>query len=145
MVFFQLPRGFFHCLYHCLLTLKESGSELLYSSTIFALYCASSVIDQHTILIFDEFLINPNWENDEHKALEEFCLQNEFKYEVLAVSFFSKQVAVRLTGFWLGRNNEPMLSIIVFRIGCPKWLELLFRFSLSKIKFSSPKQFFTCH
>ncbi len=71
----------------------------LYSSTIFALNCASSVIDQHTILIFDEFLINPNWENDEHKALEEFCLQNEFKYEVLAVSFFSKQVAVRLTGF----------------------------------------------
>ena len=70
----------------------------LYSSTICALNCASPVIDQHTILIFDEFLINPNWENDEHKALEEFCLQNNYKYEVLAVSFFSKQVAVRLIG-----------------------------------------------
>ena len=70
----------------------------LYSSTICALNWASSVIDQNTILIFDEFLINPNWENDEHKALEEFCLQNNFKYEVLAVSFFSKQVAVRLIG-----------------------------------------------
>ena len=70
----------------------------LYSSTICALNWASPVIDQHTILIFDEFLINPNWENDEYKALEEFCLQNNYKYEVLAVSFFSKQVAVRLIG-----------------------------------------------
>ena len=70
----------------------------LYSSTICALNWASSVIDQNTILIFDEFLINPNWENDEHKALEEFCLQNNYKYEVMAVSFFSKQVAVRLIG-----------------------------------------------
>ena len=70
----------------------------LYSSTICALNWVSSVIDEHTILIFDEFLINPNWENDECKALEEFCFQNNYKYEVLAVSFFSKQVAVRLIG-----------------------------------------------
>lgn len=68
----------------------------LYSSTICALNCASSVIDQHTILIFDEFLINNNWENDEFKALEEFCSQNNCEYEVLAISFFTKQVAVRL-------------------------------------------------
>ena len=68
----------------------------LYSSTICALNAASSVIDKRTILIFDEFLINPNWENDECKALEEFCVQNNYKYEVLAVSFFSKQVAVRI-------------------------------------------------
>ena len=68
----------------------------LYSSTICALNWASYVIDQNTILIFDEFLINPNWENDEYRALEEFCDQNNCKYEVLAVSFFSKQVAVRI-------------------------------------------------
>ena len=68
----------------------------LYSSTICALNCASSVIDQRTILIFDEFLINPNWENDEFKALEDFCSRNNYEYEVLAISFFTKQVAVRL-------------------------------------------------
>jgi tetratricopeptide (TPR) repeat protein len=68
----------------------------LYSSTICALNFAAPVIDQHTILIFDEFLINPNWEQDEYKALEEFCNQNNYKYEVLAISFFTKQVAVRL-------------------------------------------------
>ena len=70
----------------------------LYSSTICALKGASSVIDQKTILIFDEFLINPNWEKDEYRALEEYCIENNYKYEVLAVSFFSKQVAVRLIG-----------------------------------------------
>ena len=70
----------------------------LYSSTICALNYASPVIDQQTILIFDEFLINPNWENDEYKALEEFCVENNYKYEVLAISFFTKQVAVRLLG-----------------------------------------------
>ena len=57
---------------------------------------SNSVIDAETVLIFDEFLMNPNWEDDEYKALEEFCSENSFSYEVLAVSFFTKQVAVRL-------------------------------------------------
>ena len=70
----------------------------LYSSTICALKYASPVIDPQTILIFDEFLMNPNWENDEYKALEEFCIQNNYEYEVLAISFSTKQVAVRLIG-----------------------------------------------
>ena len=70
----------------------------LYSSTICALNYSKPVIDQHTILIFDEFLINENWEQDEYKALNEFCSQNGCTYEVVAVSFFSKQVAVKLLG-----------------------------------------------
>ena len=57
---------------------------------------SNSVIDAETVLIFDEFLMNPNWEDDEYKALEEFCSEKCFSYEVLAVSFFTKQVAVRL-------------------------------------------------
>ena len=71
----------------------------LYSSTICALNFSKQVIDRNTILIFDEFLINKNWEQDEYKALEEFCTKNHLTYEVLAISFFSKQVAVRLLGF----------------------------------------------
>ena len=71
----------------------------LYSSTICALNFSKPVIDRHTILIFDEFLINKNWEQDEYKALEDFCAKNHLTYEVLAISFFSKQVAVRLLGF----------------------------------------------
>tara|TARA_Y100000589_G_C27156181_1_gene630950 strand:- start:844 stop:2004 length:1161 start_codon:yes stop_codon:yes gene_type:complete len=70
----------------------------LYSSTECALRHALSVMDKETILIFDEFLMNEHWEEDEHKALKVFCNDNGFTYEVLAVSFFSKQVAIRLIG-----------------------------------------------
>ena len=70
----------------------------LYSSTICALTLAKPVIDEDTILIFDEFLMNESWEQDEFKALEEFCSINNCDYEVLAVSFFTKQVAVKLLG-----------------------------------------------
>ena len=68
----------------------------LYTSTKCALDQAKSVIDSETILIFDEFLMNHRWEDDEFKALEDFCAANLFTYIVLAVSFFSKQVAIRL-------------------------------------------------
>ena len=70
----------------------------LYSSTICALNFSKPVIDQDTILIFDQFIINETWEQDEYKALEEFCANNNFSYEVLAVSFFTKQVAVKIIG-----------------------------------------------
>ena len=71
----------------------------LYSSTLSALTHSAPVIDQHTILIFDEFLINSSWEQDEYKALNEFCNQNNLSYDAIAVSYFTKQVAVKLTGF----------------------------------------------
>ncbi len=78
----------------------------LYSSTICALKYCRSVIDENTILIFDEFLINEGWENDEHKALIEFCSIFGFSYEVLAVSFFSKQVALRLERIKCSSNQN---------------------------------------
>ena len=68
----------------------------LYSSTLCALNNSNDVIDKKTILIFDQFLMSEHWEEDEFKALNEFCDKFNFKYEVLAVSFFSKQVAVKL-------------------------------------------------
>ena len=70
----------------------------LYSSTICALNFSKSVMDKDTILIFDEFIINESWEQDEFKALNEFCSINHFSYEVIAISFLTKQVAVKLIG-----------------------------------------------
>ncbi|WP_269623974.1 tetratricopeptide repeat protein [Prochlorococcus marinus] len=70
----------------------------LYSSTICALNYSKPIIDEHTILIFDEFIMNKNWEKDEYKALNEFCSNNNLTYEVLAISYFTKQVAVKLIG-----------------------------------------------
>jgi len=70
----------------------------LYSSTICALNFSKPIIGKDTILIFDEFIMNESWEKDEFKALNEFCYANNLKYEVLAISFFTKQVAVKLVG-----------------------------------------------
>ena len=68
----------------------------LYSSTLCALNNSNKVIDEKTILVFDEFIINNKWEEDEYKALNEFCDNLGFNYEVIAISFFTKQVAVKL-------------------------------------------------
>tara|TARA_B100001059_G_scaffold232191_1_gene269547 strand:- start:1223 stop:4048 length:2826 start_codon:yes stop_codon:yes gene_type:complete len=70
----------------------------LYSSTICALNFSKSVMDKDTILVFDELIMNESWEQDEFKALEEFCSNNQFSFEVLAVSFSTKQVALKLIG-----------------------------------------------
>ena len=68
----------------------------LYSSTLCALNNSNDIIDENTILIFDEFLMSPKWEEDEYRALNEFCVKYNLSYQVIAVSFFSKQVAVRI-------------------------------------------------
>tara|TARA_B100000700_G_C15025772_1_gene848043 strand:- start:594 stop:1796 length:1203 start_codon:yes stop_codon:yes gene_type:complete len=68
----------------------------LYSSTLCALNYSKSIIDKNTILIFDEFISNKNWEQDEYKALNEFCLENNINYEVIAISYMTKQVALKL-------------------------------------------------
>jgi tetratricopeptide (TPR) repeat protein len=70
----------------------------LYSSTICALNYSKSVMDKDTILIFDELIMNQSWEQDEFRALNEFCSVNHCSYEVIAISFFTKQVAVKLIG-----------------------------------------------
>ena len=62
-----------------------------------ALNNSKTVIDNKTILVFDEFLMNSNWEKDEFKALNDFCDNYNYSYEVLAVSFFTKQVAVKIS------------------------------------------------
>ena len=68
----------------------------LYSSTICALNFSKAIIDKDTILIFDELINHENWEQHEYKALNEFCSLNNYSYEVIAISFFTKQVAVKL-------------------------------------------------
>ena len=68
----------------------------LYSSTLCALNYSNKVIDEKSILIFDQFLTNEHWEKDAYKALHEFCHNLNISYDVLAVSFYSKQVAIKL-------------------------------------------------
>lgn len=70
----------------------------LYSSTSCALTHCRDVIDEKTILLFDEFLeiTNRDWELDEYKAFMEFCKKFNLTYEVLAVSFCTLQVIIKV-------------------------------------------------
>ena len=68
----------------------------LYASTLCALVNSKKVMDTKTILVFDEFIVNSDWEKDEFRALNEFCEMYGFSYEVLAISLYTKQVIVRL-------------------------------------------------
>ena len=68
----------------------------LYSSTICALDNSHPVIDDKTILVFDELIVNQNWEEDEFKALIEYCKTYGLSYEVSCVSLFTKQVVLRV-------------------------------------------------
>jgi hypothetical protein len=54
------------------------------------------VIDAGTVLIFDEFIVNSDWEQDEYRALNEFCENHGVTYEVLAVSLFTKQMVCKV-------------------------------------------------
>lgn len=68
----------------------------LYSSTLCALTHARPVIDRETILVFDEFIVNSDWEQDEYRALNEFCATHGVGYDVLAVSLFTKQMVCKI-------------------------------------------------
>ena len=68
----------------------------LYGSTLSALKNARSVIDEQTVIIFDELIINKGWQQDEFKALNEFCALFDLRYEVLALSLYTKQVVTRI-------------------------------------------------
>ena len=46
-------------------------------------------------MIFDELIVNDSWEIDEFQALTEFTDKYNLEYEVLAISIFTKQVALR--------------------------------------------------
>ena len=68
----------------------------LYSSTLCALDHSLPVIDQKTVLVFDELIVNQEWENDEYKALIEFCAEHGLEFDVHMVSLFTKQVGITL-------------------------------------------------
>ena len=49
-----------------------------------------------TILVFDEYLCYPGWQDHEYKAFQEFIQRTGWQYEYLAYSLFSRQTVVRL-------------------------------------------------
>lgn len=69
----------------------------LYSSTKTVLDLLAPRIVKGTVIIFDEYIGNEHWREDEFKAFQEAVTQYGWQYEYLAFSLFTKQVVVKIT------------------------------------------------
>jgi hypothetical protein len=65
-----------------------------YESTLYCLMQLKDKLESGTIIIFDEYLGYPNWQNGEYRAFSEFCetTNKNFKY----IGFSENQCAVQL-------------------------------------------------
>ena len=70
----------------------------LYESTAEALRALAPRIVPGTVLLFDEYLMNPHWQSDEHKALVEVGTALGWTWRYAAFSLFSHQAVVVVTG-----------------------------------------------
>jgi hypothetical protein len=68
----------------------------IYSSTKTVLDLLSSRIKKGTIIIFDEYIGNVHWQEDEHKAFMESIDTYHWNYEYVCYSAYTKQVLVKI-------------------------------------------------
>jgi Flp pilus assembly protein TadD len=69
----------------------------LYSSTATVFDHLSACIVPGTVILFDEYFMNPNWRNDEFKAFGEAVARCGWEYEYIAFNPVTRQAAVRIT------------------------------------------------
>lgn len=70
----------------------------LRSSTVEGLEPLAPLLQPGAVLVFDEYLMNPRWRDDEHAALVELGERHRWTWRYAAFSFFSHQAVVVLTG-----------------------------------------------
>jgi len=70
----------------------------LYSSARTVLTGLAPRIRPGSVLVFDEFIGNRTWKDDEYRAFHEFAAENAVRFEIFAVAPYTKQVAIRVTG-----------------------------------------------
>jgi len=66
----------------------------IYSSARTVLTALAGRIGAGTVLVFDEFIGNRSWRDDEHRAFAEYAAALGVRYRVIAVNPFCKQVAM---------------------------------------------------
>jgi tetratricopeptide (TPR) repeat protein len=69
----------------------------LYSSTKDVLDSVFDRVVLGTVIIFDEYVINPHWKEDEYRAFQEAAEKYGWKYEYIGISLVSQQAVVRIT------------------------------------------------
>lgn len=68
----------------------------IYRSTKTVLGLLSDRIVANTVIVFDEYIGNEHWRDDEFKAFQEAVVRYGWHYEYVSFSFFTKQVVVRI-------------------------------------------------
>ncbi len=66
----------------------------IYGSTVTVLNGLAPRIKPGSVLVFDEYLINPTWRDDEYKAFQEAVEKYGWTYRYLAFGIVTKQAAV---------------------------------------------------
>ena len=69
----------------------------IYSSTVTILENLAPRIIVGSVIVFDEYIGNEKWREDEYKAFQEAVRKYGWTYEYIAFSVFTKQVAVIIT------------------------------------------------
>lgn len=69
----------------------------IYSSTKTILDSLAPRIVVGTVIVFDEYIGNEHWRDDEFKAFQEAVTKYSWQYEYICLSFFTKQVAIKIT------------------------------------------------
>jgi tetratricopeptide (TPR) repeat protein len=68
----------------------------LYSATAEALDALAPRVRPGTVIVFDEYLMNPFWQQDEHKALLDVGTRRNWRWRYAAFSLFSHQAVVEI-------------------------------------------------
>ncbi len=66
----------------------------LYASTVTVLDALAPRIQPGTVLVFDEYLVNPTWREDEYRAFQEAVAAYGWSYRYIAFGIVTKQAAV---------------------------------------------------
>lgn len=69
----------------------------LYSSAKYVLSKLLPRIKSGTVILFDEYFNFPGWQQDEFRAWQEFCSQNQVTYEYIGMVTRHQKVAVKIT------------------------------------------------
>lgn len=70
----------------------------LYSSTKTTFDWLGERVVPQTVIVFDEYLLNDRWREDEFKAFQEAVVTHGWAYEYLAFNLYTGQAAVRILG-----------------------------------------------
>lgn len=68
----------------------------MYASTKDVFDAAASRVVPGTVIIFDEYVMNPNWVQDEYKAFQEAVAKHGWRYKYLGISLTSQQAVVQI-------------------------------------------------